>query len=180
MSVRLKKFELLVRETSKVNQKQIISYLNRVFHTMEQNNTKDDKTFGFATVFDARTSEYYLYYSDNAKAFFKMSRNRYDLVPKGIITEDNLIDKIKKHLSEIKDLILGSLKIRTVKATINNKGEVALPYNVEGDIVFNTAEVQMDNYYEDYIVTLRDGRTLQGLPPELAGKEVIVSYLSKE
>jgi len=178
MEIKLKKFELLIRETSKVSNEDILNYLKKVFNNIEKNNNADKKTFGFSAVFDARTSEYYLYYSDKAKEFYKMTKNRYDLVPKGIVTRNNFMDTLKSNIGDIKKLLFSSIRIITEKLAINKKGEATLSSEALGDIIFNTAEVEQENYYEDYIVTLKDGHTVSGLPPEEVGKKVIVSYLS--
>ena len=178
MSFVLKKFDLLVRDNSKATQEQIQNYLDKIFAHIEKNNNQSNyKKFGYAAVFDARTSEYYLYYSDNAKAFFNMTKNRYDLIPKNIITENNFLNILIKNITTIKSIVFDGLKLVTKKLRINEEGKVILPEKPMGDIVMNTVDVKKDNFYESFIVTLEDNNTLVGLSPEDFDKEVTVTYL---
>ena len=176
MQVSLKKFDLLVRENSRATQQQIHDYLIRIFDHIEKDNTKSKKKFGYASVFDARTSEYYLYYSDNAKDFFKMTKNKYELVPQGIVTVSNFIDVIKNNLEKIKELLMP--KLITEKIKINNKGKATLSKRALGDLPFNTVEIERDSYYENFIVRLENEKTVIGLNPEDAGETILVTYLA--
>lgn len=176
MSVSLKKFDLLIRENSKATQQEVHDYLIRVFNSIEKNNTENNKKLGFANVFDARTSEYYLYYSDNAKDFFNMTKNKYQLVPKGIVTISNFLDVFKKNLGKIKNMIMP--KIVTEKLIIDKNGKATLSQKALGDLPFDTVEVKRDSYYEDFIVRLENSQTIIGLNPEDAGKTILVTYLS--
>lgn len=178
MDVSLKRFDLLIREVSSVTQEEILSYLENVFKTIEENNNESYKRFGYSAVFDARTSEYYLYYSDGARDFFKMSRNRYDLIPQGLITKSNFISFIKQNITEIKKILFGRIKIVTDKLKVNKKGEAKLNYEPSGDIIFNTAEVQKSTGSELYEVNMKDKDTITGLPAKDDEYQAIVSYLT--
>ena len=180
MQVLLKKFDLLIRDNSSATQAQIQRYLNNVFNSIEKDNNNEKKVFGYASVFDARTSEYYLYYSDAAKSFFRMTRNKYNLIPDNIVTTSNFMNVIKENLTELKRLILGNIRIVVDKIKINKNKTAELTNKPMGDIVFSTAEIDNGDYYEDFIVTLQDGKTLVGFNEEDVGKEVIVSYMTND
>lgn len=177
MGVSLKKFDLLVRENSRATEQQVLDYLQKVFAEIEKNNTKEHKVLGYAAVFDARVSEYYLYYSDSAKKVFNMTKNKYELIPKHLVTSDNFLTHLLNNIQYIKALILGGLKLITKKTKVESDGSIKLPDNIKGDIVLNTVEVKTDNYYEDFIVSV-DKKTLVGVPPSESGKEVLFSYLA--
>ena len=174
----LKKFDLLIRYSSKSTEKEVVSYLDKVFIEMENHSDKCKRYVGYATVFDTRTNEYYLYYSDKAKEIFDLEKNRFDLIPKNIVTKKNFLSVFRENLSEIVKIIFNRVKITTEKIKIKHDGTATLTNKAMGDLIFNTVEIDHGDYVEDYIVTLENGRIVKGLSPNDVGKEITVSFLS--
>lgn len=179
MSVALKKIDLLIRDNSHATQYQIEAFLKNIFAQMEKENNEKRKIFGYAAVFDARTSEYYLYYSDEAVKFFNMTRNRYDLIPKGVLTKNNFLSFFKEKLNEITALIFSKLKLVTEDIKVKEDKKAYLSYKALGSLVFDTAEVQKGEYIESFIVSLENGKIVSGFTADEIGERIRVTYLAQ-
>jgi len=189
MGYKLKKVDVLVREQSTATYQDIVNFLNKMFNRI-YNTTTDDGSIllGYAAVFDSRSGEYYLYYSNQAKSVYHLSKNRYDVIPQGIVTRNNFMTVFVENISNIVTALksyfaFGAYKIKTVVKTIVNGSKIKLNDTPEGDIINNIALVKIDennNVFDEFIVTI-DGNIVDlGTTEDLTGKEAIVTYMTKE
>jgi len=189
MGYKLKKVDVLVREQSTATYQDIVNFLNRMFNNIYNTDTDDGSTLlGYAAVFDSRSGEYYLYYSNQAKSVYRLSKNRYDIIPQGIVTRSNFMSVFTDNISNIVTALrsyfaFGAYKIKTVIKTIINGSKIELDDRPEGDIINNIALVKVDednNVFDEFVVTI-DGNTIDlGATDDLTGKEAIVTYMTKE